>query len=231
MPEAWEKIDVSGREMHTFVASPEGATKRPALVVICHAGGVDDFVQEMTRKVAQAGYVGAAPDLFHWQDPEDRSPLKLQDIEIIPDVEATIARLQADENVQADAIGIIGFCLGGRVSYMMAGVSPELKAAVSYYGGFSLSNRAGDPPAIDRLANAYCPVLGFAGEDDKNPSPEDMRKIEEMLKTNDKTYEIRAFPDASHAFMDFTSEKSYREPAATASWIIALDFLERYLGK
>ncbi len=157
--------------------------------------------------------------------------LELHSPEIIQDVEATIARLQADDNVRADAIGIIGFCLGGRVSYMMADVSPELKAAASYYGGFSLSNRAGDPPAIERLANAYCPVLGFSGEDDQNPSPEDMRKIEEMLKTHNKTYELHSFPTAAHGFMDFTNEKSYRKAAATASWPIALDFLKRHLGK
>jgi carboxymethylenebutenolidase len=216
--------------MQLFAASPEGSGPHPAVVVICHAGGVDEFVMEMTRRIAIEGYVGAAPDLFHWQDPADRSPLKLLDVEIIQDVEATIARLQGDQNVRSDAIGIIGFCLGGRVSYMMAGVSPELKAAVSYYGGFSLSNRAGDPPAIERLANAYCPVLGFSGEDDQNPSLDDMRQIDEMLTKHNKPHEIHSYPNASHAFMDFTKD-SYREQAATESWPIALGFLERNLGK
>jgi carboxymethylenebutenolidase len=230
MSETWEARDVAGREMQLFVASPEGAGPRPAVVVICHAGGVDEFVMQMTRRIAGEGYVGAAPDLFHRQDPAERSPLRLLDVEIIQDVEATIARLQNDANVRSDAIGIIGFCLGGRVSYMMAGVSPELKAAVSYYGGFSLSNRAGDPPAIERLANAYCPVLGFSGEDDQNPSLDDMRQIDEMLTKHNKPHEIYSYPNASHGFMDFTKD-SYREPASTASWPVALGFLERNLGK
>lgn len=216
--------------MRLLVAAPEGPGPRAAVVVICHAGGVDEFVQEMTRRVAQAGYLGAAPDLFHRQDPADRSPLHLRDTEIIEDVSSTIARLQSDDRVRHDAIGIVGFCLGGRIVYMMAGVSPQLKAAVSFYGGFSLSNRAGDPPAIDRLAGAYCPILGFFGEDDQNPSPEDMHKLDEQLTRHDKPHAFHAYPNAGHAFMDFTNPQRYREHAAQASWPLTLQFFEQHLG-
>jgi carboxymethylenebutenolidase len=140
MANFWETVKVDGNDMRLYVSVPDGTGPFPAVVVIQHQGGVDTFIEEMTQRVAQAGYVGVAPDLYHRDGPncQDDGPTRrarLRDVTVIQDVNATVDFLKGHRHVDGARLGIVGFCMGGRVSYLMAAVNPSFKAAVDYYGG------------------------------------------------------------------------------------------------
>src|SRR3970040_2464695 len=140
MTARWDSVTVDGDPMRGSAPSPAGQGPCPAVVVIQHAGGVDGFIQEMAGRFAAAGYVAIAPDLYHRQDPESgEDPLtrmgRLRDGEIVRDVNAAIDHAGRMGEVAAGRIGIAGFCMGGRVSYLMATHVPSLRAAVVVYGG------------------------------------------------------------------------------------------------
>ena len=140
MTARWDALTVDGETMRCYVAVPAGEGPFPAVVVIQHAGGVDGFVQEMSDRFAAAGYVAIAPELYNRQDPESGEDMltrmgRLRDVEVVRDVSAAIEHAGRLDEVAADRIGIAGFCMGGRVSYLMATHVPSLRAAVVFYGG------------------------------------------------------------------------------------------------
>jgi carboxymethylenebutenolidase len=100
MPSFWESIKVDGADMRLYVSVPSGTGPFPAVVVIQHQGGVDDFIEEMTQRVASAGYAAVAPDLYHRDGPDckDDGPTRrarLLDVNVIKDVNATVDFLNA----------------------------------------------------------------------------------------------------------------------------------------
>ncbi|MFQ5904895.1 MAG: dienelactone hydrolase family protein [Candidatus Binatia bacterium] len=235
MASSWEQIKADDGFMKLYVSLPDSPGSFPGVVVIQHQGGVDEFVQEMTRRIAGAGYVGLAPDLYHRDevDCQDDGPTRrarLRDASVIKDVSATVDFLKGHRSVNAERLGIIGFCMGGRVAYLMAAANPNFKAAVAYYGGNILVPWGDGPSPFQRTAEIHCPILGHFGEDDKNPSPDDMRKLDAELTKHDKVHEFHSYPGAGHAFMD-KSKNSYRAHADEASWPRTLDFFRRCLGK
>lgn len=221
--------------MPTHVSAPAGDGIFPAMVVIQHQSGVDEFIQGMTRRLAEAGYVAAAPDLYHRDGPNCQDDMRtrsthLSDRRVIADVGATVDFLKRQSNVDTKRIGIIGFCMGGRVVYLMAAAIPEFKAAVTFYPGNTARAWGRDIPSpLERTLEIRCPVQGHFGEDDKNPSPEDRAKLDAELTKHGKPHEFYAYADTGHAFMDHTKE-SYRNHAEAAAWPRTLDFLRRHLN-
>jgi carboxymethylenebutenolidase len=220
----WETIQVEGRSMRVYVGAPDRPGPHPAIVIAQHGGGLDAQMQDAVHRLHREGYVVAAPELFHRQaadvDASKRVGL-LVDKEIIADVNATIAHLKAMPAV--GPIGIAGFCMGGRVSYLMACVNPEIRAAAVFYGG-NLFKALGDGPSpFERSAGIRCPIIGFFGAEDTNPSPEDVKKVDAELTRLEKWHEFHTYNDAGHAFQNFITER-YRERASRASWTELLAF-------
>ena len=233
MAEQWQNLQVDGSTMRAFVCTPAGAGPHPAMVVIQHAGGVDNFIQEMTRRTAAAGYTAIAPDLYHREDPNSTDDgmtkmTRLRDDNVIKDVNTALDYIQRN-GLATDSVGITGFCMGGRVVFLMAGVNPAFKAAVPFYGGNTMVSWGDGPTPFQRMANIKCPVLGFFGEDDANPSPEDMSKIAAELKSHDIPHEFVSYSHTGHAYMDFTNPNRHAEYSEKASWPITLAFLEKHL--
>jgi len=220
--------------MRCYVTTPEGPGPSPAVVVIQHAGGVDEFVRTMTDRIAEAGFAGIAPDLYHRDDPDSGDdPLtrmsRLRDPNIIEDVNAAIEHVKTLPEARADAIGITGFCMGGRVTFLMAATNPDLKAAVIFYGG-NIMAPWGDGPAPFTLADRItCPVLGLFGEDDGNPNPADVAKIDAELTRVGVAYEFHSYKGAGHAFMS-EGRPSYREDAAADAWPKCIGWFKQHLG-
>ena len=235
MQTSMEKIRVDGSDMDVYLTVPAGAGPFPALVVMQTQFGLEDFLKEATRRVCESGYVGAAIDLYHWDGPDcqesiDVRKTRLRDVNVIKDVNATVALLKNHKAVDSDRIGIIGFCMGGRNAFLMAAANPTFKAAVSYYGGGTMRPWGQGPSPFDRIPEIHCPILAHFGEDDKNPSPEDMRKLDAELTKHGKIHEFHSYSGAGHGFMN-TRQAGYRAHADQASWPRTLDFLGRYLGK
>jgi len=220
--------------MRLHVSMAEGSGPFPGIIVMQHQGGVDEFLQGMTQRLAAAGYVAAAPDLYHRDGPDCRDDMvtrrsRLRDRNIINDVNASVRFLKHHRAVDGQRLGIIGFCMGGRIVYLMAAASQAFKAAVAYYPGhlFRAWGRELASP-FERTAAIHCALQGHFGADDKNPSADDMRKLDvEMVKFN-KAHEFYSYPDAGHAFMDSTKE-SYRRHADDASWPRTLTFFREHL--
>jgi carboxymethylenebutenolidase len=192
-------------------------------------------MEEMTQRVASAGYAAVAPDLYHRDGPDckDDGPTRrarLLDVNVIKDVNATVEFLRGHRSVDAERLGIIGFCMGGRVSYLMAAANPYLKAAVAYYGGNIMVPWGDGPAPFDRTAEIHCPLLGLFGEDDANPSPADMRKLDAELTKHGKVHEFHSYPGAGHAFMNRRGER-YRADADRDSWPKTLAFFAKYLSR
>lgn len=235
MASLWEKITVDNSLMRLYLSLPEGSGPFPAVVVIQPQGGVDEFVQEMTERIAAAGFVGAAPDLYHRDGPNCRDDgptrrARLRDAGVIKDINASVEFLKGYKSVNREALGIIGFCMGGRVVYLMAAANPNFKAGVAYYGGNIMVPWGDGPSPFDRTAEIHCPLLGHFGEDDKNPSPEDMRKLDAELTKYGKAHKFYSYPNTGHGFMNKRSE-NYRSHADEASWPRTLDFFKRYVVK
>lgn len=231
----WQEVQSDGSIMRLHLSAPQGAGPFPAIVIAQHQGGVDEFVQSMTRKLAGAGYMAAAPELYHRDgaecadDPKTRS-MRLRDRNVIADMNAAIAFLQRHSDVAPGRVGIIGFCMGGRIVYLMAAANHDLKAAVVYYGGNIFRPWGRDTPSpFERTAEIHCPLLGHFGADDKNPSPQDVQKLDAELSEHNKFHQFYSYENAGHAFMDHTKE-SYRRHAEEASWPRTLEFLKAHLG-
>ena len=132
MPQ-WDRIDVDGSPMRLYVGMPSLGRAFPAVIVIQHGPGVDRFIEDRVETLSQQGYLAIAPDLYHRQ-PEDGDMMtrigRLRDPEVISDVNAAVNYARRLKDTQLGDVGIIGFCMGGRVAYLMAASKP----VVSFVG-------------------------------------------------------------------------------------------------
>lgn len=233
MPAFTKTLKADGADMELYGCRPHGAGPFPGVVVIQHAPGVDVFICAMVDRLAEAGYAVVAPDLYHRLDKgiEYMKRMKLlKDREIIEDVNAAVGYLQQDDAVDAKRLGITGFCMGGRVVYLMAAANPHFKAAVAYYGGNTMVPWGeGVETPFARTREIGCPLMFHFGAEDTNPSPEDMRKLDAELTQHGKAHEFYTYSNAGHAFMNFDNPEKYRQAAAAESWPRTLAFFNRYL--
>jgi carboxymethylenebutenolidase len=241
----WETLQVDGDSMEVFMDTPGGVGPHPGVIVIMHGPGLDTFTQTMVSRLAEQGYAAAAPNVYHRQ--KDYDPTKpaagqrrpegapsriseLRDPEIEADVNATLAHLHRLPDVGAAPVGITGFCMGGRIVYMMAALNAELRAGAVFYGGNIMGKWADDGPTPFGLtAGIGCPIAGFFGADDSNPSPDDVQKIDAELTKHGKEHRFHSYPRTGHSFQDFTNELAYREEAANDSWARLLAFFSEHL--
>lgn len=236
MKNSWETVTVDNSPMRLYLSQPDRTGPLPAIVVIQNQDGVGDFTQEMTRRVAEAGYVGIAPELYHREGepktPEQTANLKhtRRDANVINDINATIQYLRGCANVDTSKLGIVGFCMGGRVAFLMAAASKSFKAAVDFYGG-GVYSKWGDRPAPAELAaQVSCPVQGHFGELDKNPPPDEMRKLDAELTRLGKEHEFFFYAGAPHGF-NRSGWDGYRPEMDKTSWARSLEFFKKHLAE
>lgn len=233
MASRWDTVDIDGGAMRCYISVPRGDGPFPAVVVSQHAGGVDEFIRAMSDRLADGGYVAIAPDLYHREDPNSSDDAMtrmagLRDVNIVADVNAAVGHLKGRPEVRADRIGITGFCMGGRVAYLMAARNRDLRACVVFYGGNIMVPWGAGPAPFDITEDIGCPVMGLFGEDDPNPNPADVAKIDAELTRFGKAHEFHSYPGAGHAFMS-EGRPMYREATARDAWQRCLGWFERYL--
>jgi carboxymethylenebutenolidase len=230
-----EQVVVDGSKMNLFMARPDGDRPLPAVVVVQHQYGVDQFMEEMTMRTAGEGYFAVVPDLYHRDGPDckDDGPTRrgrARDTNIIKDVGATVDYLKASRFVDGSRIGILGFCMGGRVAYLMAAASRDFKAAITWYGG-SCFRRWGDSPTpFERTPQISCPIQGHFGETDQNPTLEDMAKLDAELTKYGKAHDFYVYRDTGHSFMDPHHPERYVAESDQISWQRSIEFLRKYLA-
>ena len=154
---------------------------------------------------------------------------RCSDANIIADVRAAVDYLKSQPYVRGDRIGIVGFCFGGRVSYLAAANISDIRASAFYYGGRILHPLTeGDPSPLDQTANINASMIGFFGEEDQNPSPDDMKAIEAELKRHGKNYEVHSYEGAGHGFL-CEDRQSYHPESANDAWAKTIAWFDKHL--
>lgn len=233
MASSWEKVTVDNSIMPLYVSVPESGGPVPGIVVVHGQSGLENFIKDATHMLALQGYVAAAPNLYH-RDPrdcKDDNPTRksrLRDTGIISDVSAAIGFLKNHSRVDSGRLGLVGFCMGGRIVYLMSAASRDLKAGVMFYGGGTMVPFGEGPSPFERTREISCPIQGHFGADDKNPSPDDVRRLDTELSRYNKPHEFYSYTGAAHAFAN-TGSTNYRPHAAALSWPKATEFFSRHL--
>ena len=235
MPSFTDKLTVGGSEMDMYAALPDGSGPHPAVVIAFHVGGLDDFDRKMADQLAEAGFVAVVPDLFHRFSKEVMDGPRLdrlghlKDADIIADMNAAVDFLTANSAINDDRIGVTGFCMGGRIAWLMAASNQIFKCTVPFYGGNIMGNWGpGDTPFS--MANKInCPMLFHFGAEDGNPSVADRDTFDAELKRLGKDFEFHTYNGAGHAFMDHTNPDRYHEASAAAAWPRTIDFFNNHL--
>jgi carboxymethylenebutenolidase len=226
--------------MEVFLFTPKGNGPHPGIVLAQHIPvghtGIenDEFTLVTAQRFADAGYFVAAPFIFHWW-PKD-APIETKRDEsrddwMIADMRAAYSYLAAREEVDASRIGMVGHCWGGRVAWLGACTIPGLAALAIFYGGrIKLTMGGSSTPPIDLAGDITCPVAGFFGNEDRNPTPEDVDDYETALKTAGVDYTFHRYEGAGHAFQNFPTPERYREAQSEDAWEKVIEFLGRNLG-
>lgn len=227
-----ERIELAvgdGTKMAAYVARPGDGGPHPGLLVFQEAFGVNHHIRGVTDRFAAQGYVAIAAELFHRTAPPAFEVSYTDFPSVMPhlhavttetaeaDVRAAYDWLGSNRAVKGDEISCVGFCLGGRVSFI-ANSTVRLRAAVSFYGGGIA------PGLLGRVAKLQAPSLFIWGGMDKHITPEHRRAVTEALSAANKIYVNAEFSRADHGF--FCDERAAYEPhAARQAWALTLEFL------
>ena len=200
---------------------------------------MNSHIQSVVDRLPSLGYVGLAPAMFHREGPMatglheelDTALARMRrcdDAEILSDVRAAVDYIKAQSFVQGDKIGIVGFCFGGRVSYLASCNISDLSASVVFYGGgIGMALGDGQSP-LEQTANISCPMLGLFGEEDANPTPEDVSNMDARLTEHGKAHEFHSYAGAGHGF-HCEARASYRPEAAADAWGKAVAWFDTHL--
>jgi carboxymethylenebutenolidase len=229
-----------GDEIEAYAARPMRQGPVPGVVVIHHMPGYDASTKEIARRFAVHGYSAVVPNLYHREapgaSPDDaaaaaRANGGVPDDRLVGDVAGAAAYLRGLTSSNGK-VGVIGYCSGGRQSFLAACRLP-LDAAVDCYGAFVVGRPPEGMPLkvgpIKHLAkDLSCPLLGLFGADDQHPSPEQVAELEQELKDQGKTYEFHSYEGAGHAFFS-VDRPAYRPEAAVDGWEKIFAWFTRYL--
>jgi len=234
-----ETVQVKDSPMEVFLFMPAG--KGPhAGVVLCqhipvgHTGVENDTVTLATaERYCENGYAVAVPFIFHWWPKTEEMQVKrdeFRDDWTELDLKAAFDLLAKQPGVDAKRIAVIGHCWGGRVAWLGAATDPRYAACAVFYGGnIKLGRGEGSPAPIDLAANIRCPVIGFFGNEDKNPTPEDVDDYDRALTEAGVPHVFHRYDGAGHAFQCFPMAERYREEQSEDAWDKLLGYLKQYL--
>lgn len=226
-----------------YLAYPRGQ-KSPGLLIHFEIFGVNSHIEDVCRRFAEQGYAALAPDYF-FRLPERVKPYTdmqgafglaatLQDQQMVADAGSAIRYLRSHPSVQPEAIGSLGFCMGGRTSALVAAAYPQwISAAVSFYGG-GLAGGSMFPGQtlnpMNEAAKIQAPLLLFYGGKDPRITPDQVEAFTGRLKQLGKNFQSKVYPDADHGFF-CDARASYNPAASKDAWQKTLAFLEANLKK
>lgn len=226
----FESVHVNGSPMRICMARPDRVASPRCVILMCHITGLDDFTAVSADRLATAGFLVAAPDVFHytdWIEEREARRATLRDTRILDDINATIAHLDTTCTVADGPMAIMGHCMGGRTALLGAGNIDRFGPLVMLYGGRTMLCWGGDGPTpFERIPHVRGPVAGFFGQDDQEPSPADVDRIESEFRAHDIPCTFHRYDGAGHAFQNFDSPERYREQASEDAWDKLLTFLD-----
>jgi len=232
----------NGDTIGAYFARPTGPGPYAGVVLVHHMPGWDEYYRETARRFAQHGYLTICPDLysrFGHGTPDDvtaiaRSKGGPADDVVVGDLEAGMKFLKAQPNSNGK-VGITGTCSGGRYTFLTACRTTGFSAAVECWGGAVVMtpdqlNEQRPVAPIDYTKDLSCPLLGFFGNDDQSPSPDQVNQHEAELKKQGKNYEFHRYDGAGHGFF-YYDRPAYRQQQAMDAWGKLFAFFEANLQK
>ncbi|WP_122974831.1 dienelactone hydrolase family protein [Comamonas thiooxydans] len=232
-------IDVKGFKLPVYRAMPAGRQNLPVVLVISEIFGVHEYIADTCRRLARAGYLAIAPDLFVRQgDPMAYAEMaklmseviaKVPDAQVMGDLDAAV-QWAGTQGGDVKKLAITGFCWGGRITWLYAAHAP-LKAGVAWYGRLQGNKNDLQPSyPLELVGQLKAPVLGLYGGKDTGIPLESVEAMKAALKTGSaaaRASEFVIFPDAPHAFhADY--RPSYREQAAQDGWTRMLTWFNQH---
>ena len=235
------KIPVAGVDIPAYRAMPANVRNAPVILVVQEIFGVHEYIKDVCRRLAKAGYMAIAPELFARQgDPSGYTEIpklfseivsKVPDAQVMTDLDATVA-WAGNNGGNIDALGITGFCWGGRITWLYCAHNPAVKAGVAWYGRLTGDTSELTPQhPVDIATQLKAPVLGLYGEKDGGIPLETVETMKTALAGGNaaaKASNFIVYPDAPHAFhADY--RPSYREAAAKEGWAQAVKWFDEKL--
>ena len=218
-------------------ALPRTKGKRPAVIILHERYGIDQHTKDLTVKLAQSGFVGLAPDLFHRFTGDRAAVLRgeqrvdLTDDGALADLNAAVDYLKKLPQVDGSRIGIIGVCQTGRQPVLLAAKRNDIAGAVVLYGAIGgkewFGNELRPAPIEELVAQVTCPMLGIFGEADHIISVDDVIRFRNCCEKAKKICHIRLYRDAPHGWLNDTMPGRYRKEAAQDAWKLMMVFLKK----
>ena len=220
-------LKVNGDNAYAIVAEPDDNVRHPGIVLIQEWWGIEPHIRQLAQRLAAAGFVVAVPDLYHGKiatEPDEAQKMIMMirgNVErAAKEIIGALDTVKAMPNVEPKKLGLMGFCIGGFMTYYVASRYPDLGAVVPFYG-------AGYNPTPEEVAKVNAPVLAFYGSRDQSVPLEQVRKIERMYKEAGKDITVKVY-DAGHAFIN-PDHGMGNEKAAAEAWPLAVNFLKQHL--
>jgi carboxymethylenebutenolidase len=223
-----------------YAAWPRDGAVLPGLALIPDVRGLSEHYRDVARRFAAEGFFTLALDLYSREGAPDLPDMEavfrwmraLPDRRVLGDVGAAVDWLAGRPAVRAEAVGVTGYCMGGQYALMAACTVRRLAACVSWYGMLRYAETDETKPAspLTLAPDLGCPYLGLFGADDAIIPQADVEALRDVLARTGKTFEIRVYPGAGHAFFNDTRPDAYRPEAAADAWPRVVAFLRRHLG-
>jgi carboxymethylenebutenolidase len=223
-------VPVGNFKMPAYRAAPAGKTNAPVVLVVSEIFGVHEYIADVARRFAKAGYYAVAPELFVRQgDAGSYGEIgklvaeviaKVPDEQVMGDLDATVAWAKA-QGADGAKLAVTGFCWGGRITWLYSAHNPSIKAGVAWYGRLvGASNPLQPTHPVELAGKLNGPVLGLYGAADQGIPLDTVDKMKSALASGSaaaKKSEFVVYPDAPHAFhADY--RPSYRKEAAEDGW-------------
>ena len=224
------KIDAGDVQVDAYLAQPSTEGTYPGVIVIQEVFGVNEHIKDVTRRIANEGYIAVAPAIYQRQAPGFAVGYSEEELaegrkykeqtkasELLNDIQASINYLKSLANCQGERFGCIGFCFGGHVAYLAATL-PDIQATASFYGaGIANNTPGGGEPTITRTKDIKGTLYAFFGTEDPLIPLEQVDQIEAELKKQNIPHRIFRYDGAEHGF--FCDQRaSYQPAAAQDSW-------------
>jgi carboxymethylenebutenolidase len=236
---SWTEVSTSDGPMRVWEEEPT-AQARGAVIVVQEAFGVNNHICDVARRFAKAGWHAVAPEYFHRAGADPVAPYDdlskvmplfagLDDAGVLNDTDAALDLLHRRGFADA-SIGVVGFCWGGRATFLIA-AQRGLGASVGFYGGgiATPSRLGGFPALIDQAATLKTPWLGLFGDQDPSIPVEDVEAVRKALVAAPVDTEVVRYPDAGHGFHCDARPDSFHEPSAQDGWGRALTWFESHI--
>ena len=213
--------------MGGYRAKPATGSNLPVVVVMMEVFGLHEWVKDVCRRFAKAGYLAVSPDYYFRQGKLEGATdfqtqigpvvMRKPDDELISDIDASIAYAVADGG-DAARVGVTGFCRGGRNTIVYAAEGAKARAAVAWYGGnLTTTNEFLNRKPVDVAARIRVPLLGLYAGDDPGIPPDQIEMLKAALAKSGQKWDLVVYPTAKHGFLaDYRA--SYSAEASAAAW-------------